>query len=69
MPLLRFCAFTSAGSLVWNAALIVAGYELGTQWHVVETYVGGVANVVYVLLAAVLVVVVARRLRHRVRGT
>ena len=69
MPLLRFCIFTTAGSLVWNAALILAGYELGTRWHVVEGYVGGIGNVVYVLLAVLLVVVVARRLRHRVRGT
>ena len=69
MPLLRFCVFTTAGSLVWNAALILAGYELGAQWHVVERYVGGIGNVVYVLLAVVLFVVVARRLRHRVRGT
>jgi membrane protein DedA with SNARE-associated domain len=69
MPLLRFCVFTTAGSLVWNAALILAGYELGAQWHVVEAYVGSVGNVVYVLLAVVLVVVAARRLRHRVRGT
>ncbi|MCW2735501.1 DedA family protein [Nocardioides sp.] len=68
MPLPTFCAYTTAGSLVWNAALILAGYELGEQWHLVEAYVGGVGNVVYVLLAAVLVVVVARRLRHRVSG-
>ena len=69
MPLLRFCVFTTAGSLVWNAALILAGDELGARWHVVETYVGEVGNVVYVLLAVVLVVVVARRLRHRVNDT
>ncbi len=69
MPLLRFCVFTTAGSLVWNAALILAGYELGAQWHVVERYVGGIGNVVYVLLAVVVVVAVARRLRHRVRST
>ncbi|MCY7400360.1 MAG: DedA family protein [Nocardioides sp.] len=65
MPLVRFCVFTTAGSLVWNAALILAGYELGAQWHVVERYVGGVGNVVLVLLAVALVVVVARRLRQR----
>jgi len=69
MPLLRFCVFTAAGSLVWNAVLILAGYQLGARWHVVETYVGGVGNVVYVLLAVVLVVVVARRLRQRATGT
>jgi membrane protein DedA with SNARE-associated domain len=69
MPLLRFCVFTTAGSLVWNAALILAGYELGTRWHTVERYVGGIGNVVYALLAVVVVVAVARRLRHRVRST
>jgi membrane protein DedA with SNARE-associated domain len=65
MPLPRFCVFTTAGSLVWNAALIVAGYELGAQWHVVEGYVGPASNVVYVLIGIAVVVVAARRLRHR----
>ena len=67
MPLVRFCVFTTGGSLVWNSALILAGYELGAQWHLVEGYVGPASNVVYVLLAIVLVVVAARRLRHRLR--
>ena len=65
MPLLSFCAFTAAGSLVWNAALILAGYELGAQWHVVEAYVGRVGTLVWLLLAVVLVVVIARRVRQR----
>ena len=65
MPLPRFCVFTTAGSLVWNAALILAGYELGERWHVVEGYVGPASNVVYVLIGIALVVVAARRLRHR----
>ena len=47
---------------------MLAGYELGAQWHRVEGYVGSVGDVVYVVLAVVLVVVVARRLRHRVSG-
>ena len=67
MPLLRFCVFTTAGSLVWNAALILAGYELGARWHVVEGWVGPASNVVWILFGIVLVVVAARRLRHRVR--
>lgn len=68
MPLATFCVYTTAGSLAWNAALILAGYELGAQWHLVEGYVGPASNVIYVLLAVVLVVVAARRLRHRMRG-
>ena len=65
MPLLQFSAYTAAGSAVWNTALIVAGYELGAQWHHVEGYVGSVANVVYVVLALALVWFVVRRLRAR----
>jgi membrane protein DedA with SNARE-associated domain len=65
MPLLPFCLFTTVGSLAWNAALILAGYELGAQWHLVEGYVGSLGNVVYVLLAIGVVVLVGRRLRRR----
>lgn len=35
-----FLALTALGSLVWNTALIVAGYSLGEKWHVVESSVG-----------------------------
>lgn len=67
MPLLRFSLYTVLGSLIWNSVLIVAGYELGAQWHVVEGYVGSVGNAIYAFLAVLLVVLVARRLRHRLR--
>jgi membrane protein DedA with SNARE-associated domain len=33
MPLLRFTAFTAAGSLVWNLALLGAGALLGGNWR------------------------------------
>jgi membrane protein DedA with SNARE-associated domain len=65
MPLLRFALLTTAGSLLWNAALIVAGFQLGAQWHHVEGYVGSVANVVYVAIGAAAVWFVARRVRRR----
>ena len=65
MPLPQFVGFTAAGSLVWNAVLIGTGYALASRWHVVERYVGGVSNVVYVLLALVVAAVVARRWRRR----
>ncbi len=67
MPLVTFVGYTLAGSLLWNGALIVAGYLLGSQWHVVERWVGDVSGFVYLVLAAAVVVFVARRLRHRLR--
>lgn len=35
-----FLTLTAFGSLVWNSALIIAGYALGEKWHVVESSVG-----------------------------
>ena len=67
MPLLRFCVFTTAGSLVWNAALILAGYELGAQWHRVEAYVGEASVVIYAALGVTVLWFVARRLVGRSR--
>ncbi|WP_433160927.1 DedA family protein [Kribbella sp. CA-247076] len=35
-----FLLLTTMGSFLWNSALIIAGYQLGEQWHVVESSVG-----------------------------
>ena len=51
MPLLRFTAFTAAGSAVWNLALIGAGALLGEQWHIVGEWVGKLQTVVIAAIA------------------
>lgn len=38
MPIGRFMALTTAGSGIWNVALIAAGYALGTQFEKVDQY-------------------------------
>ncbi|WP_020389531.1 DedA family protein [Kribbella catacumbae] len=40
MAVPMFLALTAFGSLIWNSALIIAGYALGEKWHVVESSVG-----------------------------
>lgn len=40
MTMSLFLVLTALGSGIWNTALIVAGYALGEQWHVVESSVG-----------------------------
>jgi membrane protein DedA with SNARE-associated domain len=35
-----FLVLTALGSLVWNSALIVAGHQLGANWHLVESSIG-----------------------------
>jgi membrane protein DedA with SNARE-associated domain len=67
MPLLQFTLYTTAGCLVWNSALIVAGYELGARWHRVEAYVGEASVVVYGALGVVVLWFVVRRLVRRSR--
>ncbi|MBB6571137.1 DedA family protein [Kribbella sandramycini] len=40
MSIPLFLLLTTFGSAVWNSLLIVAGYQLGERWHVVESSVG-----------------------------
>lgn len=65
MPLGQFALYTTGGSLVWNTVLIVAGYELGANWHLVERYAGVVSNVVLVAVIALVAWFIIHRLRGR----
>ncbi|NEE22693.1 DedA family protein, partial [Streptomyces sp. SID7499] len=65
MPLPLFVLLTTLGSLIWNSVLVMAGYWLGDQWEVVETYVGILSKAVVVLVAVALAAYVAVRLRGR----
>lgn len=66
MPVVRFGVLTLVGSVIWNAALAVAGFELGAHWQSVEHQIGIAGDVVAVLVVAALAVVVLRwRLRRR----
>ncbi len=65
MPVATFLALTTAGSLLWNTLFVVAGYQLGENWHLVEGYAGIFQNLV---LGGVVVAVgwfVVSRLRSR----
>lgn len=54
MRLPLFLLYTAAGSLIWNSALIIAGYQLGSNWDEVEKYVGVFQKLVIVAVIAVL---------------
>ncbi|MBE8524681.1 DedA family protein [Amycolatopsis sp. H6(2020)] len=61
----RFLVLTTAGSLLWNTAFVVAGYLLGESWSLVDRYA---AVFQYAVLAAVALAIglfVAVRLRNR----
>jgi membrane protein DedA with SNARE-associated domain len=64
MPIGRFMLLTFAGSAIWNALFIGAGWVLGDNWEVVEGYMGPLSYVVVALLAVALVVLVVRKVRR-----
>lgn len=66
MPVAPFLLLTALGSLIWNTALVLAGYLLGRSWWLVESYVGIFQQVVVVaVLVAVAWFVTTRLLRAR----
>jgi membrane protein DedA with SNARE-associated domain len=65
MPLLPFVLLTAAGSAVWNTALVGAGYLLGTQYEVVEQYLGYLDYVIYAALIVAVTWFVVRKRRQR----
>jgi membrane protein DedA with SNARE-associated domain len=70
MPAVRFLVYTLAGCLAWSAALGVAGYEIGANWHGIahafhDAAYGVVGGIVVVALAGA--ALAYRRLR-RTRG-
>lgn len=64
MPFGRFLLYTTAGSLVWNTAFVVAGYLLGEHWPLVERYASILQYVVVAAIAVAAGVFVVRRVRR-----
>lgn len=64
MPLPRFCLYTAAGSAVWNALFIGAGYQLGQNYERVERWVAPVGYAVVATLLVWMVWLTLRKLRR-----
>jgi membrane protein DedA with SNARE-associated domain len=64
MPLGTFTALTLAGSAIWNAALIAAGWALGDNW---ESVTAAIESANGFLIAGALLVVAAFLIRRRMR--
>lgn len=64
VPLLRFGLLTAAGSLIWDAAMALIGYEVGSSWR---SIMHGFSDAGYVL-GALVVLAVALFLVHRYRS-
>jgi membrane protein DedA with SNARE-associated domain len=65
MPLGQFALLTGFGSALWNGALVVLGWALGENWHLIEEYVGWLQYVVIAAAALLIARFVWQRLRAR----
>ncbi len=65
MPLGTFTLLTTLGSLVWNTIFVLAGYALGENWSLVETYAGAGSEVVLAVVGIAVLVFAGVRLAER----
>lgn len=66
MRLAKFVLLTTVGSAIWNTILIVAGFVLGENWSIVETYAGYFQNIVIIAVVVFVIVWVVLKVRkHR----
>ncbi|WP_061293723.1 DedA family protein [Herbidospora cretacea] len=68
MPLGTFTLLTTLGSLVWNTIFVLAGYALGENWPLVETYAGAGSKVVLALVGIAVLGFAGVRLAERRKG-
>lgn len=63
-----FMGLTLAGSLIWNTIFVLAGWFLGSQWHLAEQYAGIFSKIVYVIVIVFVVWWVTKRIMRNRRG-
>jgi membrane protein DedA with SNARE-associated domain len=70
MPLGRFIALTTIGSLAWNLILVGAGYQLGANWEEVSDTAERYSDVMKAVaaVAVVLAIVWVVRRRRRIKA-
>ncbi|MEB2846695.1 DedA family protein [Rhizobiales bacterium RZME27] len=59
MPIGSFLLFSAVGTLLWTAALALAGFLLGQAYDVIERYVDPISTAVLVILVALYIYRVA----------
>jgi membrane protein DedA with SNARE-associated domain len=69
MPIPIFIGLTLAGSLIWNSVFVVAGYQLGENWHRVERYAELFQYLVIAVVVLAVLYFIVRRIRSQRSGT
>lgn len=65
MNMVQFIAYTAAGSLIWNSTLIILGFTLGENFHLVKEYVSFLQYFIVAVTLILMGYLVVRRLRQK----
>ncbi|CAN1212038.1 DedA family protein [Tumidithrix helvetica PCC 7403] len=61
MPLLPFLFYSTIGTIAWVSLLAYAGYVLGANYKLVDTYIDPISKIVLAAIAIALLVFILRR--------
>jgi membrane protein DedA with SNARE-associated domain len=61
MSLIPFLIYSTAGTLLWVSFLTLAGYKLGTNYELVDDYLGPVSKIVLLILVIWCILWVVRK--------
>lgn len=60
-----FLLFTTIGTVIWNTILVNVGAAVGSNWHDIVGYMDVFSNVVYIIIAILLVLCIIWYLKKR----
>jgi membrane protein DedA with SNARE-associated domain len=69
MNFVTFLLLTTSGTLIWNAVLVNIGAAVGSSWETIAGYMDIYSNVVYAILAILLILFAVLFVRKRKRFT
>ena len=58
MPIKKFLIYTTLGSLIWNAALTIAGSIVGENWTSILEIMDNYSHIIVILLAIIFVIAI-----------
>ncbi|MFW5653525.1 MAG: DedA family protein, partial [Planctomycetota bacterium] len=64
MPLIPFIVYSTAGMAIWASLLGIAGYVLGENYEIVESYVGPWSKIILGILAVAAIAWITWRIWH-----
>lgn len=67
MKFWMFLLFTTVGTLIWNIILVNVGAAVGASWETIVGYMDVYSNIVYAILAVLLLIAVFMFMRKRIK--